>query len=417
MTKRLLIRRKILPNGIRLIQFPRSQKMTAQLSVVVEYGSKFDSEKNAGLAHFLEHMIAGGSKERLKTTQAIEQQGGYFNFFTDTEFTIGYTDVFPENLNETSQILSKIFFKEGFEGKNFNLEQKVILNEIAESFDDPLNVIDDLLRKNLYNVHPVRHPILGYHKTVSQFSINDIIEAQQTNYIPQNTILILTGKYSNKDMESVVQNFVEIKKSKSPLRTYNIVEEEAPKEISSKTKTGISQTYLGFGYRTVSGKHPDNPALELFSTIMGNGASSRLFRELREKRGLTYEIQSSNCYGQDFGFFYIECAVKSGKIKETTDLILKEIKNVKTKKVSDDELGKVKNMVIGDFLRGIDDSFTLQIELAGLEILFADEKAIPKYLEKIKTVSADDLIEVANKYFGERNLSKAILTPKKMDHV
>ena len=389
--------------------------MTAQLSVVIEYGSKSDSEKNAGLAHFLEHMVGGGSKERIKTTRSIEQNGGYLDLFTELEYTIGYADVFPEKLNETSQFLSKLFFEDGFEEKKFDLEQKVILNEIAESFDDPWNVVDDMLRKNLYKIHPVRHPILGYHKTVSQFSIDEIIDAKQTHYTPQNTILILTGKYSDKDVESVVQNFVEIKKSKTTSKRYEYIEEGEPKKISSKIKIGISQTYLRFGYRTASGKHPDNPALELFSTIMGNGESSRLFRELREKRALTYEIQSSNCNGQDFGFFSIGCAVKSSKIKETTDLILKEITNLKTKKISDDELLKVKNMVIGDFFRDIDDSSALQTRLAVLEILFADEYAIPRYLEKIKLVSVDDLIEVANKYLGESNSSKAILTPKKMD--
>ncbi len=413
----LLIKRKILPNGIRFIQFPRSQKMTAQLSLVIEYGSKPDSERNAGLAHFVEHMVMVGSKERIQTTRSIEKNGGYLNLFTDHDFTIGYTDVFPEKLNETSQFLSKFFFDFGFEEKKFDLEQEVILNEIDESLDDPFSVVDDMLRKNLYKNHPVRHPILGYHKTVSQFSINEIIETYQTYYTPENTILILSGKYSEKDAKAVAQSFAEIKKPKSTLKKCEYTEKEESKKLSNKTKTGISQTYLGFGYRTVSGNHQDNPALELFSAIMGNGVSSRLFRELREKRALTYGIDSSICNGQDFGFFAIECAVKSSKIEETTDLIIKEITKLKNKKISDNELLKVKNMVIGDFFRGIDDSLTLHISLTKLEILFADEYAISKYLEKIKFVSLDDLIEVANKYFGERNLSKAILTPNKMEHV
>ena len=174
---------------------------------------------------------------------------------------------------------------------------------------------------------------------------------------------------------------------------------------------GITQTYLRFGYRTISGKHPDNPVMELFSTIMGNGASSRLFRELREKRGLAYDIQSSNCKGQDFGFFSIDCSVSPSKIKETTDLILKEIKNLKTKKISDKELMKGKNMIICDFYRGVDESFILHQVIGMFETLFSDENAIQKYLEKIKSVSADDLIEVANKYLEKSKLSKAILSP------
>ncbi|MHA1482836.1 MAG: M16 family metallopeptidase, partial [Candidatus Heimdallarchaeaceae archaeon] len=352
----LLIKRKTLPNGIRFVQFPRSQRTTAQLSVVIEYGSISGTETNAGLAHFLEHMVGGGSEERIKATRSIEQNGGYLNFWTFHEYTMGYADVFREKLNETSQCLSKLFFENDLEAKKFDLEQKVILNEIDDSSDNPLDVVDEMLKKNLYKIHPVRHPILGYHKTVSQFSIDEIIETQQAHYTPQNTILILSGKYSDKDVELIEQNFVEIKKSKTALKRYKCTREGEPKKISSKSKAGISQTYLRLGYRTTSGKHPDNPTIELFSTIMGNGASSRLFRELREKRGLTYDIQASNCKGQDFGFFSVDCSVKPSKIKETTELILKEITNLKTKKISDNELLKGKNMIIGDYFRGIDDS-------------------------------------------------------------
>jgi len=415
MTNRLLIKRRILPNGIRLIQFPRSQNMTSQLSVVVEYGSKSDPEKNAGLAHFLEHMLPGGSRERIKLCRSIEQNGGYVNFFTDYECTIGITDVLPEKISKASTILLKLFFDSGFEEKNFDLERKIISNEIAESSDDPHIEIDNMLRKNLYKNHPIRHPILGYHKTVSQLSIDEMKETHRTQYIPQNTILILTGKFSNKDVESIIQDFGEVNKTQTELKKYKYIEKGKPRKELVRTKTGITQTYLSIGSRTVSGKHTDVPAMEIFSTIIGNGASSRLFRELREKRALTYEIQSSNCNGSDFGFFSICCAIKPNKLKTTTDLILKEITKIKTKNISDDELLKGKNMLIGDLFRGIYNPLTLHAELATMEILFGHKYALKKYLERIQLVSVDELIEVANKYLGDSNLSQAVLTPEEMD--
>ena len=387
-----------LPNGIRLVQFPRSQKLTAQLSVFIHFGSKIGSENNSGIAHYLEHMVGGGSEERIDAMHSIEQNGCSLDLSTDLEFTHGFVDVFPEKLDETSTVVSKLFFEHDFEEKKFDLEKKVILDEIAEYLDDPWVVADDMLRKSLYKIHPIRHPILGYPETVNQFSFDEIIEAKQTNYTPQNTILVLSGNYSDKNLESVVQNFGEIKKSTIPLKKYTYVKEAESKKTSIVNNQGKSQTYLGLGYRTVFGNHPDNPAIELFSAIMGTGESSRLFRELREKRALAYSIQSSTCNGEDFGFFSIQCAVKSSRIKKVTNLILKEITKLKTKKVSDKELSKVKNILVGDFLRGIDSSFTLQTQLARLEILFADESAIQKYLAKVKSVSVDDLIEVANKY-------------------
>ncbi len=389
--------------------------MTAQLSVVINNGSKTTSEKNAGIAHYLEHMVGGGSKQHIEAMHSIEQNGGFLDLSTDFEYTIGSADVFPEKLNETSELLSKLFFQYEFEEKKFDLEKKVILNEIAESFDEPWNIVEDMLRKNLYAVHPVCHPILGYPRTVRKFSFDEIIDAKKTSFTPQNTILILSGKYSDKDVEFVIQNFMGIEKSKMLSKKDTCFKEGKLEKISRKIKAGIFTAYIGVGYRTTFGNHPDNPALELFSAIMGTGESSRLFRELREKRALAYRIQSSNCSGEDFGFFSIQCAVKSSKIKETTNLILKEITNLKTKKVSDEELSKVKNIILGDFFRGIDYSLALHLQLTRLEILFADEYIIPKYLEKIKSVSLNDLIEVANKYFGESNLSTALLTSEKMD--
>jgi predicted Zn-dependent peptidase len=415
MTKQLVPRRKILPNGITLIEFPRSQKMTAQLSVVVKYGSNSDSEKKAGLAHFLEHMLAGGSKERTSLSRSIERSGGYVNLFTNHEFTMAIVDVLPKKLHEASKILLKLYFDNGFEQNKFDLEKKVILNEIAESSDNPWNLTDDLLRKNLYKTHPIRHPILGYHRTVSRLSIDDLEETYKLQYIPQNIILIFSGKFSNADVESIVQDFMEIKKSKIKLRKHKHTEKEEPKRLSRKTKKGICQTYLNIGHRTVSATHPDHPTLEIFSTIIGNGASSRLFRELREKRALTYQIQSSNCNGSDFGFFSIACATKINKLKETTDIILKEIQVLKNEGVFQDELLKGKNMLIGDLFRASDDSLTLHEGLASNEILFKDEYSFPKYLEKIKLVTADDVVEVVNKYLSENDFSRIVLTPEKID--
>jgi len=377
-TNQLLIKRKTLSNGIRLIQFSQPQKMTAQLSVVVEYGSKSNNEKSVGLAHFLEHMLAGGSEDRIQLSRTIEQNGGDINFYTDYEYTIGMADVLPEKLNETSEILSKLFFKDGFEEKKFDLEQKVIFNEIAERMDDPGVVMDNMLRKNLYKINPIRHPVLGYQKTVSQLSIDELENAHQTHYIPQNSILVLTGNFSNKNVESVVEEFQQIKKSVPRSILSGTIKEGKPEKISCKTKTGISQTYLGIGYRTVTGKHPDRPSLDLFSTIIGTGASSRLFRELREKRGLTYSIQSSNCYGSDFGYFSIACAIESSRLKETTELILKEIIDLKTKQISENELLKGKNIIIGNLFRAIDDSSTIQECLASMAIMFGDEYALSK---------------------------------------
>ena len=158
MSNGLVWRRSILPNGLRVLYLPKPSANTAQLSIAVEYGSNSEVEAEAGSAHFLEHMLAGGSTKRIHQSRSIESYGGSLNFYTDREYTMSFIDVLPESLPQAAQVLSELLFDNAFEETKFTSERKIILNELAEVADDPTEQIDELLLKNLFQQSPNQTP-------------------------------------------------------------------------------------------------------------------------------------------------------------------------------------------------------------------------------------------------------------------
>ena len=162
----LVWEKQLLPNGFRLLQYPKPSALTAQLSVVVQYGSNGDSDAQAGAAHFLEHMVPGGSPARIDLSREVERLGGLCDFFTNHEYIMCFADVVPKNLAQASHALSELFLDLCFEKEQFCSEKKIILSELAEVADDPREKVDEILANCLFKTHPVRRPIGGYAKTL-----------------------------------------------------------------------------------------------------------------------------------------------------------------------------------------------------------------------------------------------------------
>ena len=412
MKHNLLWNRKLLSNGLRVLLLPRPSANSVQLSVATEYGSNHDSDQKAGTAHYLEHMLAGGSAFRINLSRRIEELGGLIDFYTDYEYTMSSVDVLPEQLKEASSVLSEISFGSSFEEKKLSLERKIILNELCEISDDPCIKVEELLLKNLFKNHPVRRPIGGLPKTVSKLSLKELTEAHHRYYTPQNMILVLTGAFSSRDVETCIQDFgcKDIQRT-IPEKT-RLNEETKPKKQIIRRKAGISQTYLSIGTRTVPSRHPDVPKIDLINTIIGAGASSRLFIELRENEGLTYDIHSSHECGLDFGYFIVSCAVKEKNLPKAEELTTRELSRLNTEKVTNAELAKCKKMIMGGILRGFDSPGDCADILANAEVQFKNEKAVMDYIGRMETVTPDDLLEASNKYFQEDDFSMAIVAPK-----
>lgn len=169
---------------------------------------------------------------------------------------------------------------------------------------------------------------------------------------------------------------------------------------------------MSFGLKTTPAKDADIPAIELTNAILGIGESSRLFVELREKRPLTYDFDSVNVAGLDFGYFSVNCAVKAKSLTQTQNIIYEELQKLKNNSVPDTELEKCKNLVLGDVFRSIDNPHTLPRIMIDSELYFENENILNQYIDKIKSLSQHDIMKTANKYFSEKDYAKAITAPK-----
>lgn len=406
-------RKEMLSNGLRVLLFPKQSANTTQLSIAVEYGSNQEPEEIAGSAHFLEHMLAGGSTKRIQLSRSIEDSGGILDFYTEHEYMMSTMNILPIKLAEASFVLSELLFSHSFEEEKFKQERKIILNELAESSDDPTEQVEELLLKSLFKKHPVKRPIGGFSKTIKQLNLNQLRNTHETNYIPQNMILILTGSFSEKESEIILKDFESKTTEKTLLRKTTPVELGNPEPLVIKKKPGLAQTYLSIGARTVSSSQKDAPELDVLSALLGGGNSSRLFIELREKNAFTYDVNSYNDVGVDFGYFSINCAVKNKNLVKTKEIILKELSKLRMEKIRNDELERSKNLIIADILRGIDNPQETSEILAYMEIQFNSETSLVDYISKIQAVSNENIMDAANTYLQEDNLSTVLLSPKK----
>ncbi len=406
-------RRSILPNGLTVLLFPRAYANTTQLSVAVEYGSNQEPEEIAGSAHFLEHMLAGGSTKRIHLSRSVEDSGGILDFYTEREYMMSTMNILPQTLAEGSAVISKLLFDDIFEEEKVSQERKIILNELAEVSDDPTEKVEELLLKNLFKIHPIKRPVGGFPKTIKRLTLNQLKKAHETNYVPQNMILILAGNFSEKTSERVLEDFGDKIVGKTPSKKTVPVESAKPKPLVIEKKAGLTQTYLCIGSRTVCSSHKDVPTLDLISALLSGGASSRLFIELREKNAFTYDVQSDHTTGVDWGYFNISCAVKNKNLVKAKDLIFKELSKLRTEKVTTEEIEKSKNQIIADILRGMDNPQQLSDILAYIEIQFRSEKSLENYIAQLKAVSNENIIEAANTYLQEDSFSTILLEPKK----
>ncbi|MCX8150187.1 MAG: insulinase family protein [Candidatus Bathyarchaeota archaeon] len=400
-------------NGLVALFFPRTSAMTTQMAIALRYGSNSDPEEKSGTAHFLEHMIAGGSAERIRLSRDIERLGGSVDFFTTHDYTMIVADVLPDKGCETADILCKLIFDSQFEKENFEKEQKIILHEIAEAKDNPWIQIDEMLTRCLYHNHPVKNPVSGYAKTVRGLTLNDIEQIHSAQYVPNNIILALSGQFNSNLKEAILQTFAATKQNCALVPSNGgITESKPPKSGVTQKRAGLSQAYLSIGARTVSGKHSDIPALELINIMLGGGASSRLFIEMREKSALAYNILSSQECGIDYGYFHVDCAVNPKNLTKATNLLIKELQKICAEQVSDAELNKAKDMILGAIYREVDSPTNLPETLTSMEMLFGSENALADYINKLKRITAQEIAETASKYFKEDNYSIVTLTPK-----
>ncbi|MCL5090793.1 MAG: insulinase family protein [Patescibacteria group bacterium] len=402
-----------LSNKLRVITVPMEGVTSATVQVLVGAGSRYEEAPKAGLSHFLEHMIFKGTKKRpsaLEISSLVDSVGGENNAFTGKDQTGFYIKIQKKNLALAFDILSDTLINSLYLPEEINKERGTIIEEINLYEDTPMYKIDNVFFELVFNHNPLGWPISGDKETVSRITHEDFVNYARRFYQGKDMVLVVAGKVDQKEVEDLAKkyflNFSEGEKEK--FLSFKEDQKEPRLKIEYK-KTDQAHLYLGFPAFSVF--DPDKPALNVLNAIMGGGMSSRLFTEVREKRGLAYYVGAAADLFADSGMTAARAGVNLAKIEGAISVIIKEFERIKEKKVGEEELQKAKEFIKGRVSLSLESS-NAQAEWYGERELIQGKIETPEEtFAKVDQVTAADIQRVANRLFAKDKRNLAIVGP------
>ncbi len=321
-----------LKNGLRILTVPMEGTQTATVMVMVGVGSRYESEKQAGLSHFVEHMLFKGTAKR-PTAQSITEEldgiGGEFNAFTAKDKTAYYAKTDSKHLSQAFDVISDIFLNSKLEQEEIDRERGPILQELSMYEDDPRRSVGEEFEKLLYGEHQMGRNIIGYKEIIKNVSRRDFVSYMKKYYVAGETVVCVSGKFNEKEIiKQIEQKFVSIETG-TQARFKKVSDKQAAPGVHLKFKK-TDQTHFILGARAYRQNHKDRWALSLLSVILGGNMSSRLFIEVRERRGLAYFVSTSVDTYQDCGYIGTQAGIEHKNLAEAVEVILSEYKKIAT---------------------------------------------------------------------------------------
>jgi predicted Zn-dependent peptidase len=397
-----------LPNGIRVVTENISEMRSVAMGIIASVGSGHETDNIAGISHFVEHMAFKGTEKRtaFQIASEIDAVGGKMNAFTSKELTCYYAVVLDKHLKVAADVLTDIYLNSVYDPKEMELEKGVIVEEIKMYEDAPDELVHDLFTEVIYHGHSLGRPTIGSEKTVRAVNRQDIKAYMDKFYTPENTIISIAGNITHEEALRQVEPYfskMPVKHKTAPLSVPSII--KGSKLKHKKTE----QVHLCLGTGGPSQNDDDRYAFSILDTIVGSSMSSRLFQEIREKRGLAYSIYSYNAALKDAGLFIIYAGTSKETYKQVIDLVLAELAKVKKEGLSKEEISRAKEQAKGSLVLGLESTSARMNWLARSEFYYGRILTIDEIFEQIDKVSSDDIIDVANKYIKEKDLTLTII--------
>jgi len=403
-----------LQNGLTLIVQEDHSAPVASVQAWCRTGS-IDEDKHlgAGLSHILEHMLFKGTKTRANSEIAkrIQDLGGYINAYTSYDRTVFWIDIPAKGAEMAVDILSDAMMNSTLPPEEYKKEQEVIRREFAMGYDDPDRMAGLQLFATSYREHPSRLPVIGYLEIYNQLTREDVMEYYKARYVPNNLFFVVVGDVDGEKIHSQVEKFFADYPQKS-LAPHYIPEE--PIQLGrreSHTEFPTELTRLDLAWHTPELTHPDVPALDLLSTILGDGRSSILYRKLREEQGLVHAISAFSYTPSYAGLFGVEATLDPDKRAVTERVILENINELKEHGVTEAELEKAKKQSLSTHFQSQTTMRGKASDLGSNWLLTGNLDFSKKYLESIQRVTIDDIKRVLSCYFTDQNLTVTSLNP------
>ena len=406
-----MYQKTVLDNGVKIITERISHVHSVSLGVWIITGSRDEDKSQNGIAHFIEHMLFKGTKKRsaLEISKEIDSVGGMLNALTSKEYTGIYVKVLDKNINVAFDLLTDIFLNSTFDPKEIEREREVIFQEIHLSEDTPDEYIQELFSKSYFKDHPLAKPILGNLETVSNLNREKLVSFfHQNHYQPSKIVISATG---NLDHNQIVNGFKKSFGTVCEQSTVPFRNSLKPASSFSLHTKELEQVHLCIGTKGIAQNHSLRYAGYVLNTVLGGSMSSRLFQEIREKKGLAYAIYSYLSSYFDAGMFAVYLGVSKKMAKEAVKLVVEELNKCKDNGISDSELKTSKEHLKGNTLLASESVDSRMTRLAKCEIYFNRFIPIEEILENIDEVTSQEVKDLAQEIFDRNYLSLAALGP------
>lgn len=404
-----------LKNGIRVVVSPMPQVKSVTVLILVRTGSRFETVTNNGVSHFLEHMMFKGTKKRptpMSISTVIDSVGGAYNAFTSKEYTGFYIKAPTEHLDLILDILSDLLKESLFNEEEIAKERGVIVEEINMYEDEPQSKVGDLYHKLSYGDHPLGRTIAGPKETISGMNRETIASYFKNNYNTNSMVISVAGGVEAKTVVGHLEKYFEgVAEGQTP--QFEKFSEKQAKSASEVFFKKTDQAHLVIGVRAYDRTHPDRFALNLLSSVLGGTASSRLFHEVREKRGLAYYVGSEVEKYMDTGGLVAVAGVNLKSLSEAIKVTLEQFAIMREQSITAEELRRAKDMWKGRMILTLEDSYNVASWYGMRELLEGEIMTPDEALTQIDQVTTADVHRVARDIFKEEKLNLAIVGPFK----
>lgn len=401
-----------LSNGLACVAAPIAGRESVSIGFWVKVGSRNETPVENGVSHFLEHMLFKGTAKRStrQIKEEVEGVGGSLNAFTSEECTAYFAKCHKRNFENVFDVLSDMMLNATIPPTEVEKERTVILEEIKMTDDQPGQLVDEHLTQTLWPNHALGRPIAGTLKSVNSLKREVIAGYRDHYYQPSSMVVCATGAVTPNLVRRLSKKYFDSRAAKDakPFDRYATSQEEPRIHLMDK---GSAETHLAMGCRALERNHPDEVVMDLLSVLMGGNMSSRLFNEVREERGLAYEIGSHARKFHEVGAFEISAGVDRKKITQCFDVVLKELRKIKTELVGNEELRRAKDYYLGQMELGLESSMSQMFWYGESALLLGrlrSPKDIAKRIEKIRPA---DLRRVAKEIFKAERLNLAVVGP------
>lgn len=406
--------KKKLSNGLRVITVPMKSNQTATVLVMVEAGSKYETEKQNGISHFLEHLCFKGTSNRnvFEITEELDGLGAESNAFTGDEFTGYYARAHHKHVDQLMDIVSDIYLNATLPKEEIEKERGVIIEEINMYEDMPQRIAVDVFEELLYDGQPAGRSVLGPKENIKTFKRGDFVRYRKKHYAPEATTVVVAGKIDEQEIQKKLKQTFEKTESANKPTMKPTKDVQTKPEIKLRYKN-TDQAHLVLGCRAFSAHDECVYTAKVLATILGQGMSSRLFKKMRDELGMCYYVNAGMNDTTDSGYFAVRAGVGKNRIEEAIEVIIEEMQKLRDVPVGDDELTKAKEFIIGNQALSVESSAEYAEWFGFQEVMHTDLLDLREYNKKIRAVTKEDIYNVARDIFQNDGLNLAVVSSYK----